>query len=130
MFSVRTSRRLFRGMVHLTDSQSWQWVFQTLRNASRWDLPDAEVERQMAVAFEYVMETLGQKDSAARRLDPAGAQALGLAKRMRRHALGHGARDAPARLLATAEGQFGLPRESLDYWRQSKAQRPWRHLID
>jgi hypothetical protein len=126
LFSVRTSRRLFRGMVHLTDMQSWQWVFQTLRDASRWDLRDAEVERQMAVAFEYVMETLGQNDSAARRLDPAGTQALGLAKRMRRHALGEGARDAPERLHATAEGHFGLPREALDYWRQSRAQRPWR----
>jgi hypothetical protein len=80
----------------------------------------------MAVAFEYVMETLGLSDSAARRLDPAGAQALLLAKRMRRHALGEGARDAPERLEATAEGHFGLPPGSLAYWQQSRAQRPWR----
>jgi hypothetical protein len=126
LFSVRTSRRLFRGMVHLTDSQSWQWVFQTLRNTSRWDLPDTDVERHMAVAFEYVMETLGQTDSAARRLDPAGTQALTLAKRMRRHALGEGAREAPERLEATAEGHFGLPPGTLAYWQQSAAQRPWR----
>src|SRR2546422_6841035 len=45
-FSVRTSRRLFRGMVHLTESQSWQWAFQTLREASRWDLPDADVRSE------------------------------------------------------------------------------------
>ena len=70
----------------------------------------------MAVAFEYVMETLGQTDSAARRLDPAGTQALGLAKRMRRHALGDGARGAPERLEETAEGHFGLPPGSLSYW--------------
>src|SRR5438309_9538064 len=50
-------------MVHLTESQSWQWAFQALREASRWDLPDADVERHMAVAFEYVMETLGQVGS-------------------------------------------------------------------
>jgi Zinc dependent phospholipase C len=126
LFSVRTSRRLFRGMVHLTESQSWQWAFQALREASRWDLPDADVERHMAVAFEYVMETLGQEDSAARRLDPAGAQALLLAKRMRRHALSEGARDEPERLAATAEGHFGLPAATLAFWNQSKAQRPWR----
>src|SRR2546422_8353813 len=125
-FSVRTSRRLFRGMVHLTESQSWQWAFQTLLEASRWDLPDADVERHMAVAFEYVMETLGQEDSPARRLDPAGAQALLLAKRMRRHALSEGARDHPGRLEATAEGHFGLPAAALGFWNESKAQRPWR----
>jgi len=126
LFSVRTSRRLFRGMVHLTESQSWQWVFQTLRETSRWDLPDEDVERHMAVAFEYVMEALGQKDAAARRLDPAGTKALHLAKRMRRHALDEGARGDPVRLEATAEGHFGLPAASLAYWKQSQAQRPWR----
>ena len=126
LFSVRTSRRLFRGMVHLTESQSWQWAFQALRDASRWDLPDADVERHMAVAFEYVMEMLGEKDSAARRLDPAGAQALLLAKRMRRHALSEGARGDPGRLETTAEGHFGLPSPALTYWRASRAQRPWR----
>jgi Zinc dependent phospholipase C len=126
LFSVRTSRRLFRGMVHLTESQSWQWVFQTLREASRWDLPDEDVERHMAVAFEYVMEVLGQEDAAARRLDPAGTQALHLAKQMRRHALDEGARADPPRLEATAEGHFGVPHASLAYWRQSQAQRPWR----
>ena len=126
LFSVGTNRRLFRGMVHLTESQSWQWVFQTLRDASRWDLPDADVERHMAVAFEYVMETLGAADSAARRLDPAGTQALLLAKRMRRHALSEGARGSPERLGETAEGHFGLPRVSLGYWQASRAQRPWR----
>jgi len=126
LFSVRTSRRLFRGMVHITESQSWQWVFQTLRETSRWDLPDEDVERHMAVAFEYVMESLGQNDAAARRLDPAGTKALQLAKRMRRHALGEGARGDPVRLESTAEGHFGLPTPSLAYWRQSQAQRPWR----
>src|SRR3989442_15110837 len=72
LFSVRTSRRLFRGMVHLTESQSWQWAFQLLLETSRWDLPDADVERHMAVAVEDVMETLGEKEAAGRRPDPAG----------------------------------------------------------
>jgi len=76
LFSVRTSRRLFRGMVHLTESQSWQWAFQMIAENSRWDLPDSDVERHMAVAFEYVMEMLGERDSAARRLDPAGRTSL------------------------------------------------------
>jgi len=126
LFSVRTSRRLFRGMVHVTESQSWQWVFQMIAENSRWDLPDSDVERHMAVAFEYVMELLGEKDAAARRLDPAGEQALRLAKRMRRQALAEGARHEPERMEETAEQHFGLPQPSLDYWYESKAQRPWR----
>ena len=130
LFSVRTSRRLFRGMVHLTESQSWQWAFQLISENSRWDLPDADVERHMAVAFEYVMEALGAGgsvgDASARRLDPAGAQALGLAKRMRREALHEGGRRDPQRVAQAAEEHFGLPSPALSYWRASQAQRPWR----
>jgi len=126
LFSVRTSRRLFRGMVHLTESQSWQWVFQVIAENSRWDLPDADVERHMAVAFEYVMELLGQRDAAARRLDPAGEQALMLAKRMRRQALQEGGREEPERVAETAEHHFGLPSPALEFWRASRAQRPWQ----
>lgn len=126
LFSVGTSRRLFRGLVHLTESQSWQWAFQTIAENSRWDLPNADVERHMAVAFEYVMETLGEKDAAARRLDPAGDQALGLAKQMRRQTLREGGRQNPEVLRASAEDHFGLPAPALDFWRASTAQRPWR----
>ena len=126
LFSVRTNRRLFRGMVRLTESQSWQWAFQTIAATSRWDLPDTDVERHMAVAFEYVMQTLGEKDAAARRLDPAGEQALLLAKRMRRQALAEGGRQEPERIKATGEEHFGLPAPPFGYWIASQAQRPWR----
>jgi hypothetical protein len=85
------------------------------------------VERHMAVAFEYVMELLGERDPAARRLDPAGDQALMLAKRMRRQALQEGGRIEPERVVETAEQHFGLPTPALDFWRASQAQRPWRH---
>lgn len=126
LFSLRTSRRLFRGMVHVTESQSWQWAFQLIRENALLDLENADVERHMAVAFEYVMEMLGEQDAAARRLDPAGDQALRLAKRLRREALRAGARREPERLITTAEGHFGLPGAALDYWRASRAQRPWQ----
>ncbi len=126
LFSVRTSRRLFRGMVHLTESESWRWAFQMILENTRWDLPDEDVERHMAVAFEYLMEMLGEQDAAARRLDPAGHQALRLAKRMRREALQEGGREDPGRMLEAAEEHFGLPAPPLAYWRQSQAQRPWR----
>ena len=80
----------------------------------------------MAVAFEYVMEMLGERDAAARRLDPAGDQALRLAKQMRRQALQEGGREDPDRMLETAEHHFGLPTPPLAYWKQSQSQRPWR----
>jgi len=126
LFSTQTNRRLFRGMVHLTESESWRWAFQLLLENTRWDLPDADVERHMAVAFEYVMQMLGERDAAARRLDPAGEQALRIAKRMRRQALQEGGREEPERMLETAEQHFGLPTPALAYWQQSQSQRPWR----
>jgi len=91
------------------------------------DLADSDIEKHMAVAFEYVMETLGAdaSDAAARRLDPAGEKALGLAKRMRRQALREGGGRAE-RVEETAQQHFGLPTPALEYWRQSRAQRPWR----
>ncbi len=82
LFSHGINRRLFRGMVHLKESQSWQFAFQLILESTRWDLPNEDVERHMAVAFEYVMELLGEKDAAARRLDPAGDQALRMAKQI------------------------------------------------
>jgi hypothetical protein len=126
LFSVRTNRRLFRGMVRITETQSWQWTFQQIAEKSRWDLLDADVERHMAVAFEYVMETLAERSPAARRLDPAGHKALGLAKQMRRHALRNGGRRDAERMADAAEEHFGLPTPALDFWRASRAQRPWR----
>src|SRR3989475_1720131 len=82
---------------------------QLMLENSRWDLPDADVERHMAVAFEYVMEALGDRDAAPRRLDPAGHQALLLAKRMRRQALHEGAGHEPERLEAAAGQPLRLP---------------------
>src|SRR2546423_1687405 len=115
LFSMGTNRRLFRGMVHLTESESWRWAFQLLLENTRWDLPDDDVERHMAVAFEYVMEMLGERDAAARRLDPAGDQALRLAQQMRRQALQEGGREDPDPMLETAEHHLRLPPPALAF---------------
>jgi hypothetical protein len=80
----------------------------------------------MAVAFEYVMEGLAETHAATHRLDPAGEQALGLAKQMRRRALQEGGRQDPGRLQATAEQHFGLPASSLSFWRGAQPAKPWR----
>src|SRR3989449_1813811 len=59
LFSVRTNRRLFRGMVHLTESQSWQWVFQVIAGTSRRDLADSDIGKHMAEGFGEGQGTLG-----------------------------------------------------------------------
>jgi hypothetical protein len=126
IFSVRTGRRLFRGMVGLTETQSWQRTFRALAQKSRWDLRDEQIERHMAVAFQLTMELLSGSDGVARRLDPSGESSLRLAKRMRIEVLR--ARIAPGvhSLTAVADEHFGLPSYPLTYWETSTAQRPWR----
>jgi hypothetical protein len=126
IFSVRTSRRLFRGLVGITETQSWQRAFRTVAKHSRWDLTDEHVERNMAVAFHMVMEMLGGQDGGARRLDPSGYTSLGLAKRLRRQVAIGGHRADPKRAAEVADEHFALPSQRLEFWETSAAQRPWR----
>lgn len=127
IFSVRTNRRLFRGMVQLTDMTSWIRVVQLAAEASRWDLADRLVEHHMQTAYDYVMDMFIAGDGAlARRSDPSGHDALGAAKRMRRHALQSGGRRDPDRVVRVAEEHFGLPAVRLGYWDQSGVEPAWR----
>src|SRR5690242_13787302 len=47
IFSTQTNRRIFRGMVYVTDTESWQRIFQIAAVNSRWDLKVNEVGRYM-----------------------------------------------------------------------------------
>jgi hypothetical protein len=126
IFSVRTSRRLFRGMVGLTETQSWQRAFRIMADKSRWDISDAMVERHMAMAYEMIVEVLNQREeSLARRLDPSGEASLGLAKRMRVDVMRNRLPGDPMRLSAIAGKHFGLPSHSHPYWEESVHDRPW-----
>jgi hypothetical protein len=125
IFSVRTSRRLFRGMVGLTETQSWQRAFRVLADRSRWDVTDDMVETHMGVAFQLVMEVLAVGESLARRLDPSGEASLGLAKRMRIDVLRSRLPRDPMRLSAVASRHFGLPGYHLDFWERAVHDRPW-----
>jgi len=127
IFSVRTSRRLFRGMVGLTETESWQAAFRVVAERSRWDLSDDEVERQMRVAFQLVMELLaGGTMPQARRLDPAGEASLRMAKQVRLDVLRNRLPRDPWRLNRLAEDRFGLPGYALPFWEQSASAHPWR----
>lgn len=127
IFSVRTNRRLFRGMVQLGDLQSWTKVVAIAAERSRWDLEDAVIERHMAVSYDYVMDLfLSGESAAARRSDPSGADAIGAAKRMRRHALRSGGRQEPELVTAVAEEAFGVPDVRLGYWERYDGEPAWR----
>jgi hypothetical protein len=119
IFSTPTNRRIFRGMVHAADSESWQRVFAVMTENSRWDLADDEVDAQLARAFDYVVDWLRRGErSEAYRLDPSGDSPLRAAKRVRRAALREGGEGLARR---EADRQFGLPPSTLDYARQLPA---------
>jgi len=125
IFSVRTNRRLFRGMVGVTETQSWQRAFQLLADKSRWDLRDDMVERYMAVSFQFVMETLAGPTSYARKLDPSGESSLHLAKRMRIDVMSNRIPGDHPSLSRFANEHFGLPVFELAFWKRANTSRPW-----
>ncbi len=92
----------------------------------------------MAVSFEQVMRLLAALDDGPRRLDPTGAEALRLAKGMRRQALREGGHAVPKLLWDAAESHFGLPRLDLGFWQratrqawvQAPTKEPWELLDD
>jgi hypothetical protein len=131
IFSVRTNRRIFRGMVHLTHTRSWHRAMDAARQRSRWLLTELDIERHLGIAYDVTVEMLATaeqdgKQPRARSLDPIGAHALRVAKRLRKKELVMGQLGSPARLLDLAEEEFGVRSLELGYWAQSRVERPWR----
>ena len=113
IFSTPTNRRIFRGMVVVADSESWQRIFQMMTENSRWDLSDDEVGVYLARSFDYIVDLLRRMDAAEPyRLDPSGDHALRLAKRVRRSVLRRGAEDE---LHREADRYFGMPATELAF---------------
>ena len=125
IFSVRTSRRLFRGMVGLTETQSWQRAFQIIAQKSRWDLTDHMVDRHMSISYQLVMELLSETEGMVRKLDPSGEASLSLAKRMRLDVVRNRTAGDYETLSRLAAEHFGLPAYGLSFWESSSAVRPW-----
>ncbi len=127
IFSVGTNRRLFRGMVQISDWANWRRVVQLAADASRWDLPDRDVESHVAASFDYVMDLFNaDREAQARRFEPSGSRALAEAKRIRRLALTNGGRKDADRVAEVAEAHFGLRPTSLGYWERYDVTPPWR----
>ncbi len=113
IFSTPTNRRIFRGMVHAADSDSWQRIFGLMTENSRWELSDDEVTPYLARSFDYIVDWLRRgAESEPARLDPSGDDALSQAKRVRRAALRAGGAVAARR---EAERRFGMPSTALTY---------------
>jgi hypothetical protein len=116
IFSTQTNRRIFRGMVYVADTESWQRIFQLMTEKSRWDLPEEDVADYLARSFDFIIDFLRRFDRAdAFRLDPAGTKHLRMAKRVRREALRVGGEEL---LRERAAEHFGLPASALDFSRR------------
>jgi hypothetical protein len=113
IFSTSTNRRIFRGMVYVADSESWQRIFHLVEEKSRWDLAEREVETYMARAFDYIIDLMTRLDHAdVYKLDPAGTDALREAKKVRRAALRRGGEE---HVLEQAQHHFGMPPTKLEF---------------
>src|SRR5690349_6293728 len=116
IFSTPTNRRIFRGMVVVADSESWQRIFQLMKENSRWDLTDGEVGRYLERSFDYIVDFLRRiEQSEPYRLDPSGDHPLRLAKRVRRAVL---RREGDDELREEAERHFGMPESPLMFSQQ------------
>jgi hypothetical protein len=114
IFSTPTNRRIFRGMVYVADTESWQRIFQLVSEKSRWDLPDEEVADYLTRSYDFIMDLFNRMEaSEPYRLDPSGETQLRDAKRVRRAVLRRGGGEEPIR--DEAERRFGMPPSTLGY---------------
>lgn len=125
LFSLQTNRRLFRGMVRLTDNPGWQLAYRVVHETSRWSLTSWLVERHLSHAFEAMVETLAEASSVPRRLDPSGQQPLRSSKLIRRALFREQGREGRQWLGAFADEHFGLPERPLRFWTHADILRPW-----
>ncbi|HEX6368834.1 MAG TPA: zinc dependent phospholipase C family protein [Longimicrobium sp.] len=110
LFTFRTNRRIFRGMIRFQDSERWQSVFGTMVARSRWDLSDEAVVGYLERSFDYVVDYLARRGEAiCAGLDPIGDRHLAMSKQVRRMALQDGAAQNPALLHEMADNFFPLP---------------------
>ncbi len=111
IFGTPTNRRIFRGMVYVADTDSWQRIFQLVSENSRWDLSDADVGRYLTRSFDYIVDLMNLWErSEAFLYDPSGDEPLRSAKKVRRLARRQG---GDVRAALEADRMFGMPETAL-----------------
>lgn len=108
IFSVRTNRRLFRGMVRLSDSRPFQAGMQLAADQSRWDLHEELIATHLDRAELYIYRALNDIGGALGALDPNGEAAILRSKAVRRDALRGTGRHDREWIAAVADAQFGM----------------------
>lgn len=118
LFSFRTNKRIFRGMIRFQDNDRWQNVFGSMLQSSRWGLEQEVIEGYVVRSFDYVIDYLDRRGEAiAAGLDPIGDENLGLSKKIRRMALREGGVKSEAVLHEIADDFFPLPGIPFGHWR-------------
>jgi hypothetical protein len=122
LFTFRTNRRIFRGMIQAQDNDRWKQVFDRVLRSSRYDLSDERVETYMGLSFDFIVDYFSNGiGSRPRVLDPVGALNLRIAKKLRRAGMAEGGRQTPKLLEEMAERFFPFPEGPLLYWPKAKA---------
>jgi hypothetical protein len=117
LFSFRTNRRIFRGLIRIQDFQRWQDVFDAVIDNSRWDLDPGDRERYLSASFDLMVGFLLRDESSdAVGADPIGEEALMLSKRVRRRVVMHEGVSAAPELRRSADDHFPLPGETSGAW--------------
>ena len=117
LFSFRTNRRIFRGMIAFQDHDRWQQVFDEILRRSRFDLPTDTRDQYIRLSYEYVMDYLSERgQSRAASLDPIGDVNLKLARPVRREAFSGGREYDPHLLAEVREQFFPLPTCPMEFF--------------
>lgn len=129
IFSFRTNRRIFRGMIQAQDNDRWKQVFDRVLRSSRYDLPNERVRMYIAFSFDFMVDYFRNgAGSRPRGLDPVGALNLRIAKKLRRAGKAEGGSQDQRILEDLADRFFPLPTGPLLYWPKAQISRKGRLL--
>lgn len=117
LFSFRTNRRIFRGMIRFQDNDRWQSIFGTVLANSRWTLGADTINDYVVRSFDYVIDYLTRREQAIpAALDPVGEENLGMSKRIRRLAIREEKWKADEVLRDLADDFFPMPEIPFGHW--------------